>query len=48
MMSINILHDSDASLDVLNGRTVAVIGFGAQGRAQALCLRDSGVKVISG
>ena len=47
-MSINILHDSDASLDVLNGRTVAVIGFGAQGRAQALCLRDSGVKVIVG
>ncbi len=47
-MAIDILHDSDASLDALNGRTIAVIGFGAQGRAQALCLRDSGVNVIVG
>ena len=47
-MSINILHDSDATLDVLSGRVIAVIGFGAQGRAQALCLRDSGANVIVG
>lgn len=47
-MSINILHDSDASLDALSNRTIAVIGFGAQGRAQALCLRDSGANVIVG
>jgi len=47
-MSINILHDGDASLDALNNRVIAVIGFGAQGRAQALCLRDSGANVIIG
>jgi len=45
---MQIFHDSDADLGVLNGKTVAIIGFGAQGRAQALCLRDSGVNVIIG
>ncbi len=45
---MQIFHDSDADLSVLNGKTVAIIGFGAQGRAQALCLRDSGVNVIIG
>ena len=35
-------------MSVLNGKTVAVIGYGAQGRAQALCMRDSGVHVIIG
>ena len=47
-MSLNILHDSDADLSALGNRVIAVIGFGAQGRAQALCLRDSGVNVIIG
>ena len=47
-MSINVLHDSDAALDALSNRVIAVIGFGAQGRAQALCLRDSGANVIVG
>ena len=47
-MSLNILHDSDADLNALGNRVIAVIGFGAQGRAQALCLRDSGVNVIVG
>ena len=45
---MKILHDSDADLSVLNGKTVAVIGYGAQGRAQALCMRDSGIHVIIG
>ena len=45
---MNILHDKDADVSVLNGKTVAVIGYGAQGRAQALCMRDSGVHVIIG
>ena len=45
---MNILYDEDASLDVLKGKNVAVIGYGAQGRAQALCMRDSGVQVIVG
>jgi ketol-acid reductoisomerase len=45
---MNILHDKDADLNVLNGKTVAVVGYGSQGSAQALCMRDSGVNVIIG
>lgn len=45
---MNILHEADANLDVLNGKTVAVIGYGSQGSAQALCMKDSGVNVIIG
>ncbi len=45
---MKILHDKDADLKVLDGKTVAVIGYGSQGSAQALCMRDSGVKVIIG
>lgn len=45
---VKILHDSDADLSVLKGKTVAVIGYGNQGSAQALCMRDSGVHVIIG
>ena len=47
-MSMQILHDNDADLSVLKGKTVAIIGYGSQGQAQALCLRDSGVNVIVG
>ncbi|HLC65949.1 MAG TPA: NAD(P)-dependent oxidoreductase, partial [Candidatus Nanoarchaeia archaeon] len=36
------------NIDALKGKTVAVIGYGAQGRAQALCMHDSGVNVIVG
>ena len=39
---MDIIHDNAADLSALNGKTVAVIGYGAQGRAQALCMRDSG------
>jgi len=39
-------YDDDANLGVLKGKTIAVIGFGAQGHAQAQNLRDSGLKVI--
>ena len=45
---VKIMHDSDADASVLNGKTVAVIGYGSQGSAQALCMRDSGVNVIIG
>ena len=48
MENMPILHDSDADFGVLNGKTIAVIGYGAQGRAQALCMRDSGLNVIIG
>ncbi len=45
---VKILHDKDADASILNGKTVAVIGYGSQGSAQALCMRDSGVNVIIG
>ena len=44
----NLFYDNDADLTVLNTKTVAVIGYGSQGHAHALNLRDSGVKVIVG
>ncbi|MCX7759990.1 MAG: ketol-acid reductoisomerase [Hydrogenothermaceae bacterium] len=44
----NIYYDEDASLDYLKDKTVAIIGYGSQGHAHALNLRDSGVKVIIG
>lgn len=43
-----IYYDQDASLDPLRGKTVAVIGYGSQGHAHALNLRDSGVNVVVG
>jgi len=41
-----IYYDKDASLDVLKDRTIAIIGYGIQGRGQALNLRNSGLNVI--
>lgn len=41
-------YDSDANLDVLAGKTVAIIGYGSQGHAHALNLKDSGVNVVVG
>src|SRR5688572_33308346 len=43
-----IYTDKDADLSVLQGKTCAVLGFGSQGHAHALNLKDSGVKVIVG
>jgi len=43
-----MFYDADADLSLLNGKTVAIIGFGSQGHAHALNLRDSGVDVIVG
>jgi ketol-acid reductoisomerase len=40
-----IIHESDAALEALSGRRVAVVGYGNQGRSWALNLRDSGVDV---
>jgi ketol-acid reductoisomerase len=45
---MQFLYDADVSLAPLQGKTVAVLGYGNQGRAQALNLRDSGVNVIVG
>lgn len=47
-MAARIYTDKDADLRWLKGKTCAVIGFGAQGRAHALNLRDSGINVIVG
>jgi ketol-acid reductoisomerase len=45
---MKVYHDEDADLDLLRGRRIAVIGYGNQGRAQALNLRDSGLNVSVG
>jgi len=43
-----VLYDDDADLSLLEGKTVAIIGFGSQGHAHALNLSDSGVDVVVG
>ena len=43
-----IYYDNDVKKDFLKGKTVAVIGYGSQGRGQALNLKDSGVDVVVG
>jgi ketol-acid reductoisomerase len=43
-----VYRDSDIDLGVLSGKTVAILGYGIQGRPQALCMRDSGIEVIVG
>src|ERR687895_518040 len=43
-----IFYDSDADLSIIGARKVAVIGYGSQGHAHALSLRDSGVDVRVG
>ncbi|HEX4222967.1 MAG TPA: ketol-acid reductoisomerase, partial [Pseudonocardiaceae bacterium] len=47
-MPANIYYDDDADLSIIQGRKVAVIGYGSQGHAHALSLRDSGVDVRIG
>lgn len=43
-----LYYDQDADLSLLEGKTVAIIGYGSQGHAHALNLRDSGVNVVVG
>lgn len=43
-----LYYDADANLDLLSNKTVAIVGYGSQGHAHALNLRDSGVKVVVG
>jgi len=43
-----LYYDKDVDISILQGKIVAVIGYGSQGRAQALNLRDSGVNVVLG
>ncbi len=41
-------YDADANLDILADKTIAIIGYGSQGHAHALNLKDSGLNVIVG
>ena len=43
-----IYYQQDCNLSLLEGKTVAIIGYGSQGHAHALNLKESGVKVIVG
>jgi ketol-acid reductoisomerase len=45
---MEVLFDGDADLALLQAKTVAIVGYGNQGRPQAMNLRDSGVSVIVG
>lgn len=47
-MAATIWYEKDADLSVLNGKKVAILGYGSQGHAHALNLRDSGVDVVVG
>ena len=44
--ALQMIYEKDAPLDALQGKTVAILGFGSQGHAHGLNLRDSGFKVI--
>ncbi len=45
---VQMYYDNDANLELLAGKTVAIIGYGSQGHAHALNLQESGVKVVVG
>ncbi len=45
---MQLLYDKDANLDLIKGKTIAIIGYGSQGHAHAQNLRDSGANVIIG
>ncbi|KAB2953482.1 ketol-acid reductoisomerase [Heliorestis acidaminivorans] len=45
---MKVFYDGDADLSLLDGKTIAVIGYGSQGHAQAQNLKDSGLNVIIG
>src|SRR5436309_9094965 len=48
MPTDEVLYDKDADLSLLEGKTVAILGYGSQGHAHALNLKDSGVDVVVG
>ena len=45
---VKMYYDQDADLSLLQGKTIAVLGYGSQGHAQAQSLQDSGLKVVVG
>ena len=48
MSKPNVYYDEDASLDLLQGKTIGIIGYGSQGHCHALNLKDNGQKVMVG
>ena len=45
---VNVYYDKDADLDVLKGKTIGIVGYGSQGHAHALNLKDNGQNVVVG
>src|SRR5690349_22369952 len=45
--SMRVYYDRDADLNLIKGKKVAIIGYGSQGRAHALNLKESGVKDLA-
>src|ERR687883_197400 len=48
VLALKVYYDSDADLGVLEGKKIAVIGYGSQGHAHALNLHESGLDVVVG
>ena len=48
MSEARIFYQEDCNLDLLMGKTIAIIGYGSQGHAHALNLKESGANVIIG
>ncbi len=44
----NVYYDADAKLELIQGKRIAVIGYGSQGHAHALNMRDNGCNVVVG
>ena len=47
-MPAKIYYDQDADLSLLRGKKIAIVGYGSQGHAHALNLKDSGLDVVVG
>ena len=47
-MAARLFHQEDCNLSLLEGKTIAIIGYGSQGHAHALNLKESGCNVIIG
>ena len=45
---VTVYYDKDADLAALNGKTISIVGYGSQGHAHALNLKDNGQNVVVG